>query len=93
MTINELVLAMKRIQKISDETKLQRICEYLDEDHDGVVDIDDALKVWLHTTKGKFTLSRRDCKGADTCVDYKLNKFEQVGGFPCGFRTGSRAKG
>ena len=40
---------MKRIQKISDETKLQRICEYLDEDHDGVVDIDDALKVWLDT--------------------------------------------
>ncbi len=36
---------MKRIQKISDETKLQRIIECLDEDHDGAVDIEDALKV------------------------------------------------
>ncbi len=47
MTINELVLAMKRIQKLPDDTKLQRIAEFLDEDHDGNVDIDDALKVHL----------------------------------------------
>ena len=53
---------MKRIQKISDETKLQRICEYLDEDHDGVVDIDDALKVKLDVTWRVFTLSERDCE-------------------------------
>ncbi len=45
ISINELVLSMKRIQKISDETKLQRIVECLDEDHDGAVDIEDALKV------------------------------------------------
>ena len=62
MTINELVLAMKRIQKISDETKLQRICEYLDEDHDGVVDIDDALKVRLRPY-GIFTLNGSECEG------------------------------
>lgn len=43
--INELVLAMKRLQKLPDDTKLQRIAQVLDEDKDGHIDIDDALKV------------------------------------------------
>ena len=43
--INELLLAMKRLQKISDDTKIQRIVQVLDEDKDGAIVLDDALKV------------------------------------------------
>ena len=45
MSINELVLAMRKIQKLPDETKLQRVVQVLDEDQDGVIDVSDALKV------------------------------------------------
>ena len=45
VSINEMVLAMRRLQKLPDETKLQHIMDVLDEDHDGNIDIDDALKV------------------------------------------------
>lgn len=48
ISINELVLAIRRIQKISDDTRLQRIADVLekmDEDHDGAVEIDNVLKV------------------------------------------------
>ncbi|XP_055945800.1 mitochondrial proton/calcium exchanger protein-like isoform X2 [Argiope bruennichi] len=46
--INELVLAIRRIQKVSDDTRLQRIADVLekmDVDHDGAVEIDHVLKV------------------------------------------------
>ncbi|KAF8797176.1 Mitochondrial proton/calcium exchanger like protein [Argiope bruennichi] len=46
-SINELVLAIKRIQKVSDDTRLQRIADVLekmDVDHDGAVEIDHVLK-------------------------------------------------
>jgi Ca2+-binding EF-hand superfamily protein len=36
---------MRRIQKIPDDAKLQRIAQVLDEDRDGVIDINDAHKV------------------------------------------------
>ncbi|GBN53384.1 Mitochondrial proton/calcium exchanger protein [Araneus ventricosus] len=46
--INELVLAIRRIQKVSDDTRLQRIADVLekmDVDHDGAVEVDHVLKV------------------------------------------------
>lgn len=48
ISINELVLAIRRIQKVSDDTRLQRIVDVLDKmdvDHDGAVEIDHVLKV------------------------------------------------
>jgi len=36
---------MRKIQKLPDDTKLQRVVQVLDEDKDGVIDISDALKV------------------------------------------------
>ncbi|XP_067928650.1 mitochondrial proton/calcium exchanger protein-like isoform X2 [Watersipora subatra] len=47
ISINELVLAMRRLQKIPDETRLQKIAEILDEDHDGQIKISHVLRV-LH---------------------------------------------
>lgn len=48
ISINELVLAIRRIQKVSDDTRLQRIADVLDKmdlDHDGAVEVDHVLKV------------------------------------------------
>lgn len=45
VSINEMLLAMKRLQKVPNETKLQRIVEVLDEDKDGKININLALKV------------------------------------------------
>lgn len=46
--INELVLALKRMQKVPDDEKHKRIEEVLkalDIDKDGAIDIEHALKV------------------------------------------------
>lgn len=45
ISINELLLALKRLQKVPNETRLQRIAEVLDEDKDGNIDIGHVLKV------------------------------------------------
>ncbi|KAK3095633.1 hypothetical protein FSP39_016948 [Pinctada imbricata] len=45
ISINELLLALKRIQKVPDDTRLQKIVQVLDEDRDGNIDISHVLKV------------------------------------------------
>ncbi|XP_076372048.1 mitochondrial proton/calcium exchanger protein-like isoform X1 [Tachypleus tridentatus] len=48
ISISELISAIQRIQKISDDTRLQRITDVLDQmdvDHDGAVEVDHVLKV------------------------------------------------
>ncbi|XP_033757274.1 mitochondrial proton/calcium exchanger protein-like isoform X2 [Pecten maximus] len=45
ISINELLLALKRLQKVPNETRLQRIAEVLDEDKDGNIDVGHVLKV------------------------------------------------
>ncbi|CAD5113673.1 DgyrCDS2833 [Dimorphilus gyrociliatus] len=45
ITINELMLGMKRLQKLDDDTKFQKIAEVLDEDGDGAIDLEHAMKV------------------------------------------------
>lgn len=45
ISINELVLAMKRIQKLPDDTRLQKIAEVLDADQDGQIEVSHVLRV------------------------------------------------
>ncbi len=45
ISINELILGMRRLQKVPDDTKIQAIAEVLDEDKDGIIDVNDAIKV------------------------------------------------
>ncbi|XP_076466518.1 mitochondrial proton/calcium exchanger protein-like [Babylonia areolata] len=45
VSINEMLLAMRRLKKVPSDTKLQRIVEVLDEDQDGIININLALKV------------------------------------------------
>ena len=37
--------ALKRLQKVPDDTKLRRMFEVLDQDKDGIIDISNALEV------------------------------------------------
>ena len=39
--------ALKRLQKVPDDTKLRRMFEVLDQDKDGIIDISNALEVRL----------------------------------------------
>ena len=43
--INDLVLALRRLQKVPNDTKFQKIMRVLDEDKDGIIDANDALRV------------------------------------------------
>lgn len=48
MKIDELIAAIRKIQKIPDEAKLKKISDVLgkiDEDHDGSIRVDTVLKV------------------------------------------------
>ncbi|KAL3864049.1 hypothetical protein ACJMK2_005760 [Sinanodonta woodiana] len=45
ISLNEMVLALKRLQKVPDDTRLQKIVQVLDEDKDGNIDISHTLKV------------------------------------------------
>ena len=50
MSINEVLLALKRLQKVPDDERLQKILQVLDEDQDGFIDIKNVLDVrhlWL----------------------------------------------
>lgn len=43
--INDLLLALKRIQKVPDDAKWQKILQVLDEDHDGKIELKHVLSV------------------------------------------------
>lgn len=48
ISINELLLAVKRLQKVGDDTKIDRIIDVLDAmdiDHDGQIEIEHVVKV------------------------------------------------
>lgn len=48
ISINDLMLSVRRLQKLPDDTKLQRVVDVLtalDEDKDGAINVDLALKV------------------------------------------------
>ncbi|XP_038045476.1 mitochondrial proton/calcium exchanger protein-like isoform X2 [Patiria miniata] len=59
LRVEELVNAMQKFGKVSDEMKLQRICEVLDEDKDGVINIQDAMKVIELIAKEDIALSTK----------------------------------
>lgn len=45
ISINDLLLGLRRLQKVPDEVRLQRIVQVLDEDRDGIIDANHVLKV------------------------------------------------
>ncbi|XP_071167705.1 mitochondrial proton/calcium exchanger protein-like [Mytilus edulis] len=45
ISINDMVLALRRLQKVPDEVRLQKIVTVLDEDKDGIIDASHVLKV------------------------------------------------
>ncbi|XP_022097752.1 mitochondrial proton/calcium exchanger protein-like isoform X2 [Acanthaster planci] len=59
LRVEELVNAMQKFGKVSDEMKLKRIVEVLDEDKDGVINIQDAMKVIEVIAKEDIALSTK----------------------------------
>ena len=51
ISINDMLLGLRRLQKVPDEVRLQKIVEVLDEDRDGIIDASHVLKVILYTVK------------------------------------------
>ena len=45
ISINDMLLGLRRLQKVPDEVRLQKIVEVLDEDRDGIIDASHVLKV------------------------------------------------
>ena len=45
VSINELVLALKRIQKVPGDTRLEHIISVLDDNEDGCVELEHVLQV------------------------------------------------
>jgi len=45
VTITELMEQIRKLQNVSDSSKLEKIAQVLDEDHDGVIDKDVLMEV------------------------------------------------
>lgn len=48
ITINELLDAIVKLQHVSDSSKYEVIARVLDEDEDGIIDYNEALKVKIY---------------------------------------------
>ncbi|XP_071792887.1 mitochondrial proton/calcium exchanger protein-like isoform X1 [Asterias amurensis] len=59
LRVEELVEAIQKLGKVSDEDKLHRIVQVLDEDQDGVINIHDAIKVIELIAKEDIALSTK----------------------------------
>ncbi|GFS17628.1 mitochondrial LETM1 and EF-hand domain-containing protein 1 [Elysia marginata] len=57
ISINEMLDALKRLQKVPDDAKLRRMFEVLDQDKDGIIDISNALEVLEVLSKEHLNLS------------------------------------
>ncbi|XP_059139687.1 mitochondrial proton/calcium exchanger protein-like [Physella acuta] len=66
ISINEMMEALKRLKKVPSDSKLQHIFQVLDQDKDGSIDINDALKVLEQ-------LSQEHLKLSPTQLDEVLN--------------------
>jgi len=52
ISINEVLLSLKRLQKTPDDVRMQKVLQVLDTDDDGLIDINDVLKVRAPTFGG-----------------------------------------
>ncbi|XP_041477117.1 mitochondrial proton/calcium exchanger protein-like isoform X1 [Lytechinus variegatus] len=57
--VDELIDAMRKFGKVSDEDKLQRIAEVLDEDHDGAIQVQEVLRVIETMAKEEIALNTK----------------------------------
>lgn len=59
ISVNELIDAMRKFGKVSDEDKLQRIADVLDEDHDGAIQVQEVLRVIETMAKEEIALNTK----------------------------------
>lgn len=59
VTVTELLESVQKLQNVSDSSKFELIAKVLDEDHDGVLDKDDVIKVILSIYVQRCSSRRR----------------------------------
>ncbi|THD27326.1 Leucine zipper-EF-hand-containing transmembrane protein 1 mitochondrial [Fasciola hepatica] len=67
--INDLLLALRRLQKVPDDTRWQKILDVLDEDHDGKIEMQHVLSVIELLGAENVKLSSKEIKRVLEMVD------------------------
>jgi len=50
ISTNDVLLSLKRLQKVPDDVRMQKVLQVLDTDEDGLIDITDVLRVSLSSS-------------------------------------------
>ncbi|RUS78467.1 hypothetical protein EGW08_013755 [Elysia chlorotica] len=77
ISINEMLDALKRLQKVPDDTKLRRMFEVLDQDKDGIIDISNALEVLETLSKEHLNLSTTQVEEVLTLLRHEAQMEEE----------------
>lgn len=77
ISINEMLLAMKRIKKIPDDVRFQKIVQVLDEDRDGRIELVHAMKVIELLGKDNMKLNPKQVSEVTRLVQQELLREEK----------------
>lgn len=77
ISINEMLLAMKRIKKIPDDVRFQKIVQVLDEDRDGRIELVHAMKVIELLGKDNMKLNPTQVSEVTRLVQQELLREEK----------------
>lgn len=77
ISINEMLLAMKRIKKIPDDVRFQKIVQVLDEDRDGRIELVHAMKVIELLGKDNMKLNPTQVSEVTRLVQQELMREEK----------------
>lgn len=77
ISINEMLLAMKRIKKIPDDVRFQKIVQVLDEDRDGRIELVHAMKVIELLGKDNMKLNPSQVSEVTRLVQQELMREEK----------------
>nr|XP_034327431.1 mitochondrial proton/calcium exchanger protein isoform X2 [Crassostrea gigas] len=77
ISINEMLLAMKRIKKIPDDVRFQKIVQVLDEDRDGRIELVHAMKVIELLGKDNMKLNPKQVSEVTRLVQEELMREEK----------------
>ena len=50
ISTNDVLLSLKRLQKVPDDVRMQKVLQVLDTDEDGLIDITDVLRVSISSS-------------------------------------------
>ncbi|XP_052773481.1 mitochondrial proton/calcium exchanger protein-like [Mya arenaria] len=59
ISVNEVLLSLKRLQNVPDDVRMQKVLQVLDTDEDGLIDINDVLKATELISQENLKLSKK----------------------------------